>query len=145
MKLYRYAQGSEWTVYLYCQSETTCQILETLLGCGELGTRMLADLHKVATRSRASLERDREFSKVIVGTRLLEFRLPTSRGATPRVSYFFDRNQIIVCALALLKKRDTLPPLFIKESEAIRKAYFDSGGLKTATIEIYRDAEEGEP
>jgi hypothetical protein len=139
MKLFRYSQGSEWTVYLYCQSETMCQVLETLLEGGTPGTRMLADLHKVSTRSRASLERDREFSKTIPGTKLLEFRLPTSKGATPRVSYFFDQNRVIVCALALLKKSDKLPSRFIQESEAIRNAYFDAGGIRSARIEIYKD------
>jgi hypothetical protein len=142
MNLLRYSQGSEWTVYLYCQSETTCQILDTLLTCGDIGTRMLADLQKVATRSRASLERDREFSKAITGTKLLEFRLPTSRGPTPRVSYFFDQNRVIICALALLKKRDGLPPQFIDESAEIRKRYFEVGGLKNAIVEIYKDAED---
>ena len=142
MNLLRYSQGSEWTVYLYCQSETTCQILDTLLTCGDTGARMLADLQKVATRPRVSLERDCEFSKTIAGTRLLEFRLTTSRGPTPRVSYFFDQNRVIICALALLKKRDGLPPRFVKESEEIRKRYFDAGGLKNAVIEIYRDAED---
>jgi hypothetical protein len=141
MKLFRYSQGSEWTVYLYCQSETMCQVLETLSSSGTVGTRMLAGLHRVSTRPRASLERDREFSKAIPGTKLLEFRLPTSKGATPRVSYFFDQNRVIVCALALLKKRDKLPPQFIRDSEAIWKAYFEAGGAKAAAIEIYKDEE----
>jgi hypothetical protein len=137
MRLLRYSQGSEWTVYLNCQNDSVCQILDTLGACGEIGQRMLADLQRVATRPLVSLQRDREFSKPIAGTRLLEFRLQTSRGATPRVSYFFDQNKVIVCALALLKKRDGLPPQFIKDSNAIRKTYFESGGLKAATIEIY--------
>lgn len=137
MRLLRYSQGSEWTVYLYCQNDETCQILETLGACGEIGERMLADLKTVATRSLVSLQRDREFSKPIADTRLLEFRLPTSKGATPRVSYFFDQNKVIVCALALLKKSNALPPQFIEASESIRKRYFDAGRLKAATIDTY--------
>ena len=139
MKLFLYSRGSEWTVYLYCQSETTCEILDTLLSSGDIGDRMLADLHRVSNRSLASLQCDVQFSKPIAGTKLLEFRLPTSKGPTPRVSYFFDANRVIVCARALLKKRDSLPPQFIEESERIRKAYFDAGGLKAVTIETYRD------
>src|SRR5258705_578513 len=99
MLLLRYELGTVWAVYLYCQDDETCQILDVLTTCGEIGERMLADLRKVASRPLQSLIRDTEFSKPIDDTKLLEFRLPTSKGPTPRVSYFFEKGFVIVCAL----------------------------------------------
>ena len=144
MRLLRYELGTVWTVYLYCRDDETCQILDVLTTCGDIGARMLADLRKVASRSLQSLNRDTEFSKPIVNTQLFEFRLPTSRGPTPRVSYFFDRNYVIVCALALLKKSDKLPQNFIDGSLNIRNAYLSNGGVKGASVEIYDDTGEEE-
>lgn len=144
MRFLRYERGPEWTVYLYCQDEETCQILHVLTTCGDVGIRMLADLRSVASRPLETLRRDTEFSKPIVGTKLLEFRLPTSGGPTPRVAYFFDRDHVIVCALALLKKSDKLPRQFIDAAAGIRETFIATGGLKAASIEIYRHTDEDE-
>jgi Phage derived protein Gp49-like (DUF891) len=146
MRLFRYAHGSEWTVYLYCQGEDTCQILDVLTTCGDIGDRMLADLSKVAHRSLESLTRDGEFSARIQGTKLFEFRLPTSKGPTPRVAYFFDKDYVIVCALALLKKTEKLPQGFIDDAKRVHELYLSGGGLKAAHIEVYDEpSEDGEP
>ncbi len=51
MKLLRYSQQQEWTVYLHCRDEETCQILDMLSQCGKIGERMLADLERVSSRS----------------------------------------------------------------------------------------------
>lgn len=145
MRLLRYALGMCWTVYLYCRDDETCPILDVLTGCGSIGERMLADLHKVASRPLESLKRDTEFSKPIGNTGLFEFRLPTSKGPTPRVSYFFDSGRVIVCTLAVLKKSEKLPREFIDQSAAIRSIYFSKGGLKAAHVEIYQETSEEEP
>lgn len=142
MRLYEYSRGPEWIVYLYCQAEDTCQVLDVLLNAGDIGTRMLADLRKVAYRSLESLQRDEEFSSRIDGTKLFEFRLQTSKGATPRVAYFFDSGWVIVCALALLKKTNKLPRQFVDDADKIRNAYIEAGGVKAAQIEIYEEPSE---
>lgn len=144
MRLLRYERGTEWTVYLYCQDEEACQVLDVLTTCGDVGIRMLADLRRVASRPLESLNRDTEFSKHIDGTKLFEFRLPTSGGPTPRVAYFFDRDHVIVCALALLKKSDKLPKQFVDGAVDIRETYIALGGLKAADIEIYRHTDDEE-
>lgn len=103
MRLRRYALGTCWTVYLYCQDDETCPILE-----------------------------------------IYEFRLPTSKGPTPRVSYFFDSGRVIVCALALLKKSNRLPRHFVDQSIEIRRVYFATGGVRAAVVEIHDDRDEEE-
>jgi len=144
MRLRRYVLGTCWTVYLYCQDDETCPILDVLTTCGNVGYRMLADLRQVASRSLESLKRDTEFSKRIAGTEIYEFRLPTSKGPTPRVSYFFDSGRVIVCALALLKKSNRLPRHFVDQSIEIRRVYFATGGVRAAVVEIHDDRDEEE-
>lgn len=142
MRLIRYSQGSQWTVFLHSVDAETCQILDTLGEAGDLGERMLADLRKVASRPIQSLQRDVEFSSKIEGTKLFEFRMATTRGPTPRVLYFFDKGRIIICVLALLKKTQKLPPEIVRAAEDIQTEYLRSGGMQSAEICDIDDEEE---
>ena len=129
----------KWTVYVVCSERGDCPVLDTLSQCGNAGVRLLSDLREyVPTHGPGFNE---EFSKAL-RDHILEFRQPTARGGTPRVLYFYARNHVIVCAVALLKKGGKIPNALIEEAIALRERYLQARDRNELLIDGIDDAEE---
>lgn len=141
MRLRRLGRGWEWAVYAVSDDSGGCQVLDTLLGEGEPGARMLADLTEtLPNRTHESLKRDIEFSKHVRG-KIFEFRLVVNRGGTLRVLYFFDKGYVIICCNAFAKKRNQLPEQEIQRAEKLYDQYTASGGVGALSIDAMEDDE----
>jgi len=106
-----------WSVYAYAQDGGKCQVVDFLDDDSKYRIekiQMLALLKHVATHGP-------KFSKPLSGN-ILEFKRVKKKGPGIRVFYFFDKNKIIICTYAFMK-RDTTPQNRIRNAEEIRDQY----------------------
>jgi phage-related protein len=106
----------------------------------KLGNKVLSDLQQFVPTSEPQNWAQTDFSKRLKGSeKILEFRWPTSKGGTPRVLWFYDRQRVVVCTHGLIKKGD-MPPEDVRHAEAVREAYMaarDGDELTVMPIEEF--------
>jgi|ERR1700722_5156963 len=124
MKLVLVGQGV-WTVYAICTDETTCPLLDFVAGLdAKRAAKVLSDLKQfVPHHSPADWARI-DFSWPLRGSDgILEFRWPTRGGGTPRVLWFYDAGNVVVCTHGLNKKGTALDPVEVRAAEAAKARY----------------------
>jgi|SRR5580658_6662207 hypothetical protein len=135
MKLVRIAQGA-WTVYAACSDERTCPLLEFVAGLdNKRAARVMSDLKEfVPNTCPADWARSQFSWQLRASDGILEFRWSTSRGGTPRVLWFFDDRNVVVCSHGLNKKGDALEPREIRVAEVVKARYRQAKGAGQLTV-----------
>ena len=140
----------QWIVYAICTDEETCPLLDFVAGLDEKrGNRVLADLVQYVPISTPTDWTRTDFSWALRGCdSILEFRWPTKHGGTPRVLWFYDKNQTVVCSHGLNKKGQ-LSRQDIQPAERARANYLRAKERKEITVVELRnfdptDEEDGE-
>src|SRR5438045_5738062 len=106
MRLVLIGKGQRWTVYAACTDETTCPLLELVAGLDrKRAAKVISDLKEFVPNSTSADWARIQFSWQLRGSDgILEFRWSTGRGGTPRVFWFYDEGNVIVCSHGLNKK-----------------------------------------
>ena len=142
MKLLLIAKG-QWTVYAICSEDSTCALLDFIDGLDrKLGAKVLSDLRESVPWGSVAHWARTKFSWKLRGSKVLEFRWPTKGGGTPRVLWFFDAGQVIVCCHGLSKKGNSLDRSEIEFAEAAMARYFRSKAVGTLTVVELADLDD---
>jgi len=123
MRLLLLGQG-QWAVYAICSDDGACAVLDLIEGLDQKrGRKVLSDLSQWVPNSSSQDWVRTDFSWKLRGTdSILEFRWPTKGGGTPRVYWFYDANNVIVCSHGVNKKGATDPD-DVRRAEAAEEVY----------------------
>lgn len=124
MRLILIGKGRRWTVYAACTDEVSCPLLDFI---AELDTKraakVMSDLKEFVPDSTPAEWARIEFSWPLRGSdAIFEFRWRARRG-TPRVFWFYDEGNVIVCSHGLNKKDNELDPHEVRTAEAMKARY----------------------
>lgn len=125
MRIVRLAAGSHWTVCAVC-ADGACPVLDYI---AELETddpkksrKVTSDLTDFAPNSSNATWIAQEFSTDL-GDGIYEFRW-NGKGGAPRVLWFYDANQLVVCVHGTTKKARRLSPEDMALAKKRQEEYF---------------------
>jgi hypothetical protein len=114
-----------WSVFAVCSDEVTCPVLDFVQDELEAkrGRKVLSDLREYVPFSDPKDWVRTDFSKSLTDSdAIYEFRWPKSKGGTPRVLWFYDKQHVVVCSHGINKKGE-LSPEEIRAAEGIKADY----------------------
>jgi hypothetical protein len=144
MLLIRLGRGTQWTVYAATEANGSCPVLDLIAELDEKrANKVLSDLQQFVPNSTRRDWIAMDFSWQLEGCdAILEFRWPTKKGGTPRVLWFYDRGQVIICTHGVNKKGN-LSNEELRRAEAVRTAYLAACAGETLTIVDIDEYEAG--
>ena len=142
MRLVRLGHGSKWTVYAATQANGSCPVLDLIESLdAKRGAKVLSDLQQFVPNSTPQDWVRMEFSWQLEGCdSILEFRWSTSKGGTPRILWFYDRGNVVICTHGVNKK-GSLSNDELQRAENTRATYIAARDARRLEIRDFTDFE----
>ena len=145
MKLFELG-SLQWTVLAVCDHRGSCPVLDELKRLGTSNPsamRILRDLRQ-GIPERGPDYRNKEKVKKLKGCGdIYELREQPTRGPKPRVLFFKDDDNTVICTSAFAKRED-IPKDLIRKAEKIKAQYFydkQSGNNQIIRLPVSNDNE----
>lgn len=112
-----------WRVLAVCDNRGDCLVLEYLSELGSSNKKALKMLNRLRQHVPENGPEFRNKEKVKhLDDGIYEFRESPRTGPKPRVFFFRDERNIVVCTEAFAKRNERLDP-FIERAKRVREAY----------------------
>jgi putative component of toxin-antitoxin plasmid stabilization module len=115
-----------WRVLAVCDHRDTCQVLKYLVKKARSykpAKRMLFRLRYDVPKDGPEFDNDEKVKHYDDG--IYAFREQPSKGPKPRVYFFMDGDNVIVCTEAFLKRNENING-YIEYAKEVRDKYFDA-------------------
>ena len=124
-----------WRVLAACDNRGDCPTLEILADANsKAAKRMLNRLRQKVPESGPEFRNDEKVKPL--GDGIFEFREQPKKGPKPRVYFFCDGSNIVVCTGAFMKRNERISG-YIEEAKNIREKYLADKMANDIEIESF--------